>query len=60
MNEGGAFVSTQDTVIALQALATYSAWIKTVVSMVIITRKWRQFCARKKVLHLCRGVVVTG
>lgn len=32
-NEAGAFVSTQDTVIGLQALTAYQTWIATVVSL---------------------------
>lgn len=32
-NDGGAFRSTQDTVIGLQALATYQEWVDNVVSM---------------------------
>ena len=30
-NDGGAFSSTQDTVIGLQALATYQMWIADIV-----------------------------
>jgi len=31
-NDAGAFISTQDTVIGLQAMATYKAWVGGVVS----------------------------
>ena len=31
-NDAGAFISTQDTVIGLQAMATYKAWVEGVVS----------------------------
>ena len=31
-NEGGAFISTQDTVVGLQGLATYQIWVDQVVS----------------------------
>ena len=35
-NDGGAFVTTQDTVIGLQALATYQMWTASVVSDIAI------------------------
>ena len=31
-NQGGAFISTQDTVVGLQALATYMIWVNQIVS----------------------------
>ena len=38
-NEAGAFRSTQDTVVGLQALATYQIWVNQVVSTFIVKIK---------------------
>ena len=35
-NDGGAFISTQDTVVGLQALATYQIWVNNVVSSIAL------------------------
>ena len=54
-NDAGAFVSTQDTVIGLQALATYQIWVNEYVSSCCLMLEVEKLAALRCIYTRCEA-----